>query len=180
MVCNADEGDSGTFADRMLMEGDPFALIEGMAIAAHAVGAGEGYIYIRSEYPFAVTTMRAAIEFSGQVVAPLRLEVRVGAGAYVCGEETAMLTLHRRQVRGCAPAAAAGPSRSVRGPDGDQQCPRPSPPRRSSSIERETYAAPRPWATLAAGPCQCSWRGTSGTGGLFEAPFGINWVNWSP
>jgi formate dehydrogenase iron-sulfur subunit len=91
IVCNADEGDSGTFADRLLMEGDPFCLIEGMAIAGHAVGAERGYIYIRSEYPFAVRTMREAIARAASIVAPFALEVRVGAGAYVCGEETAML-----------------------------------------------------------------------------------------
>ncbi|MDB5438818.1 MAG: formate dehydrogenase [Caulobacteraceae bacterium] len=81
IVCNADEGDSGTFADRMLMEGDPYCLIEGMAIAAHAVGAASGYIYIRSEYPFAVATMGEAIARSATVIAPFTLEVRVGAGA---------------------------------------------------------------------------------------------------
>ena len=91
VVCNADEGDSGTFADRMLMEGDPFQLIEGLAIAAHAVGAGQGYIYIRSEYPHAIAKMRAAIELAAPRLAPLRLEVRIGAGAYVCGEETSLL-----------------------------------------------------------------------------------------
>ncbi len=91
IVCNADEGDSGTFADRMLMEGDPFCLIEGMAIAGHAVGAVHGYIYIRSEYPFAIRVMRAAIERAAVRIAPFTLEVRVGAGAYVCGEETALL-----------------------------------------------------------------------------------------
>jgi formate dehydrogenase iron-sulfur subunit len=91
VVCNADEGDSGTFADRLLMEGDPFCLIEGMAIAGHAVGAERGYIYIRSEYPFAVRTMREAIARAASIVAPFELEVRVGAGAYVCGEETALL-----------------------------------------------------------------------------------------
>ena len=91
VVCNADEGDSGTFADRMLMEGDPFQLIEGMAIAAHAVGAAHGYIYIRSEYPHAITKMRAAIDLAAEELAPFKLEVRVGAGAYVCGEETALL-----------------------------------------------------------------------------------------
>jgi len=91
VVCNADEGDSGTFADRMLMEGDPFCLIEGMAIAGHAVGAERGYIYIRSEYPFAIRTMREAIARAAPIVAPFVLEVRVGAGAYVCGEETALL-----------------------------------------------------------------------------------------
>lgn len=91
VVCNADEGDSGTFADRLLMEGDPFCLIEGMAIAGHAVGAERGYVYIRSEYPFAIRTMREAITRAAPIVAPFVLEVRVGAGAYVCGEETAML-----------------------------------------------------------------------------------------
>ena len=91
VVCNADEGDSGTFADRMLMEGDPFQLIEGMAIAAHAVGAGQGYIYVRSEYPHSIAKLRAAIELADALIAPFRIEVRVGAGAYVCGEETSLL-----------------------------------------------------------------------------------------
>lgn len=91
VVCNADEGDSGTFADRMLMEGDPFQLIEGMAIAAHAVGAGHGYIYVRSEYPHAIAKLNAAIDLATQHIAPFKLEVREGAGAYVCGEETSLL-----------------------------------------------------------------------------------------
>lgn len=91
IVCNADEGDSGTFADRMLMEGDPFALIEGMAIAGHAVGAGQGYVYLRSEYPDAIRKMTAAVEHAAERIAPFRVEVRVGAGAYVCGEETSLL-----------------------------------------------------------------------------------------
>ncbi|MGB3864876.1 MAG: NADH-quinone oxidoreductase subunit NuoF [Xanthobacteraceae bacterium] len=101
IVCNADEGDSGTFADRMIMEGDPFVLIEGMTIAGIAVGATQGYIYIRSEYPHAVAAMEAAIAAArragllGASVAGspyvFELEVRVGAGAYVCGEETALL-----------------------------------------------------------------------------------------
>jgi len=91
IVCNADEGDSGTFADRMIMEGDPFLLIEGMAIAAHAVGAQRGYIYVRSEYPHAIAKLDAAIALASDIVAPFRLEVRAGAGAYVCGEETSLL-----------------------------------------------------------------------------------------
>lgn len=109
IVCNADEGDSGTFADRMLMEGDPFCLIEGMAIAGYAVGAGHGYVYIRSEYPFAVRVMREAIERSAEIVAPFTLEVRVGAGVYVCGEETALLDSiegKRGQVRAKPPLPA--------------------------------------------------------------------------
>jgi formate dehydrogenase iron-sulfur subunit len=91
IVCNADEGDSGTFADRMLMEGDPYCLIEGMAIAGLAVGATRGYIYCRSEYPHAIAKLAEAIEKSRNLVAPFRLEVREGAGAYVCGEETSLL-----------------------------------------------------------------------------------------
>jgi len=101
VTCNADEGDSGTFADRMLMEGDPFMLIEGMVIAGIAVDAHEGFIYIRSEYPDAVATMRAAIDTAYQAgwlgsrvlgsEHGFDLEIRVGAGAYICGEETAML-----------------------------------------------------------------------------------------
>ena len=101
VVCNADEGDSGTFADRMLMEGDPFTLIEGMAIAGIAVGAAQGYVYIRSEYPDAIRAMRAAIDIAraAGVLGPsilgsahaFDMEVRVGAGAYVCGEETSLL-----------------------------------------------------------------------------------------
>ena len=91
IVCNADEGDSGTFADRMLMEGDPFALLEGMAVAAQAVGADTGYIYVRSEYPHAIAKLQAAIALAATRLAPFRCEVRVGAGAYVCGEETSLL-----------------------------------------------------------------------------------------
>ena len=109
VVCNADEGDSGTFADRMLMEGDPFCLIEGMAICAHAVGAGHGYVYIRSEYPFAIDTMRRAIALAAPRIAPFTMEVRVGAGAYVCGEETALLDSiegKRGQVRAKPPLPA--------------------------------------------------------------------------
>ena len=101
VTCNADEGDSGTFADRMLMEGDPFTLIEGMTIAGLAVGATQGFIYLRCEYPHAHEALNAAIAEamrrgylgasilgSGRV---FDLEIRLGAGAYICGEETSML-----------------------------------------------------------------------------------------
>lgn len=91
IVCNADEGDSGTFADRMLMEGDPYSLIEGMAIAGLAVGADKGYIYVRSEYPHAINKLNAAIEASLEIIKPFDVDVRVGAGSYVCGEETSLL-----------------------------------------------------------------------------------------
>jgi formate dehydrogenase iron-sulfur subunit len=94
IVCNADEGDSATFADRMLMEGDPFTLIEGMAIAGLACGATKGYVYIRSEYPVAIRVMEAAVVVArdaGVLGPQFDMEVRVGAGAYVCGEETSLL-----------------------------------------------------------------------------------------
>ena len=101
VVCNADEGDSGTFSDRMIMEGDPFVLIEGMTIAAVCAGATQGYIYLRSEYPHALRTLNEAIGaaykrgYLGEKIAgsahTFNLEVRLGAGAYICGEETAML-----------------------------------------------------------------------------------------
>lgn len=94
IVCNADEGDSGTFADRMLLEGDPFVLIEGMAIAAFAVGAGMGYVYSRSEYPLANRVFAEALvraRAAGLIGRGFDIELRVGAGAYVCGEETALL-----------------------------------------------------------------------------------------
>ena len=101
VVCNADEGDSGTFADRLLMEADPYQLIEGMLIAALAVGADHGYIYLRSEYPQARDVLRAAIEKAKQAGylgddicgsgRSFHLDLRLGAGAYICGEETALL-----------------------------------------------------------------------------------------
>lgn len=101
IVCNADEGDSGTFADRMLMEGDPFTLIEGMIIAGVAVGATKGFVYLRSEYPDAIEVMTEAVVIARKLgllgtsvlgVGPaFDMEIRVGAGAYVCGEETSLL-----------------------------------------------------------------------------------------
>jgi formate dehydrogenase iron-sulfur subunit len=101
IVCNADEGDSGTFVDRMIMESDPYVLIEGMTIAGLAVGATQGYVYIRAEYPQAIKTMRQAIEharsagFLGEKILGgkrgFELEVREAAGAYICGEETSLL-----------------------------------------------------------------------------------------
>ncbi len=119
IVCNADEGDSGTFADRMLMEGDPFVLIEGMTIAGIAVGATKGYVYTRSEYPHAIATFNAALDAArreGMLGAKVLgsqyafdIEQRVGAGAYVCGEETSLLDSlegRRGQVRAKPPLPA--------------------------------------------------------------------------
>jgi formate dehydrogenase iron-sulfur subunit len=101
IVCNADEGDSATFADRMIMEGDPFVLIEGMVIAGIATGATKGYVYTRSEYPHAIATMGEAIGIAraAGILGPsvlgsdhaFDIEIRAGAGAYVCGEETSLL-----------------------------------------------------------------------------------------
>jgi bidirectional [NiFe] hydrogenase diaphorase subunit len=101
VVCNADEGDPGAFMDRSILESDPHRVLEGMAIGALAVGAGQGFIYVRAEYPLAVTRLRTAIE-RGQKLGLLgtgvlgtafdfRVDVRIGAGAYVCGEETALM-----------------------------------------------------------------------------------------
>ena len=119
VVCNADEGDSGTFADRMLLEGDPFLLIEGMAIAALGVGATKGYVYIRSEYPHAFERFSAALEraraaglLGRNALGPGRafdIEARLGAGAYICGEETSLLESlegKRGQVRAKPPLPA--------------------------------------------------------------------------
>ena len=101
VTCNADEGDSGTFADRMLMEGDPLTLVEGMTIAGIAVGATMGYVYLRVEYPEAIDTLNQAIQaaykagYLGEDICGsghrFDLKIRVAAGAYVCGEETSML-----------------------------------------------------------------------------------------
>jgi len=119
IVCNADEGDSGTFADRMIMEGDPFVLIEGMAIAGFATGAEKGFVYVRSEYPHAIRTFAAALDIArragllgpdaGGAGSAFDIELRVGAGAYVCGEETALLESlegRRGQVRARPPLPA--------------------------------------------------------------------------
>ncbi len=97
VVANADEGDAGTYCDRMILEGDPFRLLEGMLICARAIGANRGYVYCRQEYPAAAATLRAAIhkadeaellELDGEF---FPIEVVEGAGSYVCGEETALL-----------------------------------------------------------------------------------------
>jgi formate dehydrogenase iron-sulfur subunit len=112
IVCNADEGDSGTFADRMLLEGDPFSLIEGMAIAALAIGASKGYVYTRSEYPHGIATLDKALAIARVadiLGSDFDIEQRVGAGSYVCGEETALLESlegRRGQVRAKPPLPA--------------------------------------------------------------------------
>jgi formate dehydrogenase iron-sulfur subunit len=173
VVCNADEGDSGTFADRMLMEGDPFALIEGMAIAAHGVGAGQGYIYVRSEYPHAIAKLNAAIDLAAPRIAPFRIELRVGAGAYVCGEETALLNSiegKRGEVRAKPPLPAIS---------GLFGCP--------TVINNVLTLAALPHILTEGGAARYDSHGyarSKGTkpiqlagnikhGGLFEAPFGI-------
>ncbi len=119
IVCNADEGDSGTFADRMLMEGDPFALIEGMIIAGLAIGATKGFIYIRSEYPHACHVIERALRLAQRAgylgerimgsAQSFSIEMRMGAGAYICGEETSLLESlegKRGQVRAKPPLPA--------------------------------------------------------------------------
>jgi formate dehydrogenase iron-sulfur subunit len=112
IVCNADEGDSGTYADRMMMEGDPFSLVEGMIIAGLAVGATKGYVYTRSEYPHAIATFDKALDIArhaGILGGDFDIEQRSGAGAYVCGEETSLLESlegKRGQVRAKPPLPA--------------------------------------------------------------------------
>ena len=176
IVCNADEGDGGTFADRMLMEGDPFTLIEGMAISGLATGATRGYIYIRSEYPHAIVMMRKAIPLArkaGMLGAQFDIDIRVGAGAYICGEETSLLeSLEGR--RGDVRAKPALPAHQ-----GLFGLP--------TVINNVLTLAASPWI-LAHGGAAYAAHGvgrSKGTmpfqlagnvkhGGLFEAPFGFN------
>jgi formate dehydrogenase iron-sulfur subunit len=175
VVCNADEGDSGTFADRMVMEGDPFGLIEGMAVAAFATGASQGYVYSRSEYPGANRIFGEALETArrrGLIGRGFDIELRVGAGAYVCGEETALLESlegKRGQVRAKPPLPA------VSGLFG-----------KPTLVNNVLTLASVPWimehgaeayAALGAGrsrgtmPIQLG--GNVRNGGLFEVPFGL-------
>ena len=153
VVANADEGDSGTFADRMIFEGDPFMLIEGMAIAAYAVGATKGFIYLRSEYPHAAKVMDARAPHIAETagwIGPdafgpgkhFDLELRLGAGAYICGEETSLLESlegKRALVRAKPPLPAV--VRPVRQADADQQRADASPPSPISSPRAATAYA---------------------------------------
>lgn len=93
LVCNADEGEPGTYKDRIIMESDPHTLLEGMAIAAYAIGASRGYIYLRGEYPYLIDILNTAIAQAKDkgYLSGFEIEVRRGAGAYVCGEETALI-----------------------------------------------------------------------------------------
>ncbi|MGI4943308.1 MAG: formate dehydrogenase beta subunit [Janthinobacterium lividum] len=182
IACNADEGDSGTFADRMLMEGDPLSLIEGMTIAAVSVGATKGYIYMRSEYPHAIRTLNAAvlaarragllgpdIMGSGQA---FDIEVRMGAGAYICGEETSMLDSlegKRGMVRAKPPLPA------IEGLFG-----------RPTVVNNVMSLASVPWIMANGGPAYAALgmgrslgtlpvqlAGNVARGGLIELPFGV-------
>jgi formate dehydrogenase iron-sulfur subunit len=177
IVCNADEGDSGTYADRMLLEGDPFSLIEGMAIAGFAVGAAKGFVYIRSEYPDAVRSFERAVRLAEAdgllgVEAGFEIEIRIGAGAYVCGEETALLESiegRRGQVRAKPPLPA---HRGLFG--------------RPTVVNNVVSLATVPWILTEGADAYAAFgmgrsRGTmpiqlAGNvrhGGLFEAPFGV-------
>ncbi len=132
VICNADEGDPGAFMDRSVLESDPFRVLEGMAIAAFAVHANEGYIYCRAEYPLAVARLRGAIRqaqkagFLGQGIADTSfnfdIQIRLGAGAFVCGEETALIAVGRGQARHtAAPPAVPRRRGPARLPHADQQ-----------------------------------------------------------
>ncbi len=183
IVCNADEGDSGTFADRMVMEGDPFLLIEGMVIAGVTVGATRGYVYLRSEYPHAIAVMNQAVAIARRegLLGPsvlgsthaFELEIRVGAGAYVCGEETSLLDSlegKRGQVRAKPPLPA------IQGLFG---CPTvvnnvlslaavPDILRPGGAAAYQALGMGRSRGTM---PVQLA--GNVARGGLFEVPFGI-------
>ncbi len=183
IVCNADEGDSGTFADRMVMEGDPFLLIEGMIIAGLAVGATRGYVYLRSEYPHAIVAMNQAVDAArregllGDAVLgstkAFEMEVRVGAGAYVCGEETSLLDSlegKRGQVRAKPPLPAIA---------GLFGCPTvvnnvlslaavPDILRQGGAAAYQALGHGRSRGTM---PVQLA--GNIARGGIFEVPFGI-------
>ncbi len=176
IVCNADEGDSGTFADRMLIEGDPFVLIEGMVIAGLAVGASQGFIYLRSEYPQAEHVMRAALGIAraeGLLGAGFDIELRMGAGAYICGEETALLeSLEGR--RGVV--RAKPPLPALQGVFG-----------KPTVVNNVLSLAAVPWilahgaeayAALGTGRSRgtlvVQLAGNAKRGGLFELPFGVS------
>ncbi len=132
LCCNADEGEPGTFKDRIIMERDPHQLIEGLAISGYAIGAETAYVYIRGEYALAIRRLEQAI---AEAYAKSYLGTRIlgsdfnfvvhihcGAGAYICGEETAMLELARRQASAAAPeTTVSGGRRALRKPDRDQQ-----------------------------------------------------------
>ncbi len=175
IVCNADEGDSGTFADRMILEGDPFALIEGMAIAGLAVGAGEGLIYLRSEYPQAIAAIGEAIATAradGLLGPGFDIEVRVGAGAYVCGEETALLeSLEGRRGK----VRAKPPLPALKGLFGQPTVV--NNVLTLAAIPHILADGPETYAALGFGrsrgtmPIQLS--GNIRNGGLFETPFGV-------
>ncbi len=175
IVCNADEGDSGTFVDRLLMEGDPFGLVEGMAIAALAVGADRGFIYCRAEYPLAIERLQRAIETATEAgeIDGFHLEVREAAGAYICGEETSMLeSLEGRRglVRFRPPLPA------IAGLFG-----------KPTVVNNVTTLASVPWilrhggaeyasfgAGRSTGTLTVQLAGNIARGGLYEVPFGIS------
>ena len=130
VCCNADEGDPGAFMDRSVLEGDPHAVLEAMAIAGYAIGASQGFIYVRAEYPIAVQRLKIAIEQAREMELlgkdifgtgfSFDIDLRLGAGAFVCGEETALMTSiegkrgERRQPRRTAPASSVpGTERTV-------------------------------------------------------------------
>jgi formate dehydrogenase iron-sulfur subunit len=175
VVCNADEGDSGTFADRMLMEGDPFALLEGMVICGLAVGARKGFIYIRSEYPRAIAVLEHALVVAraNGLLEDCAIELRIGAGSYVCGEETALLESlegKRGQVRAKPPLPAHhglfGKPTVVNNVLTLATVP--------GILERgaEAYAALGSGRSRGTLPWQLA--GNIKHGGLFEAPFGMS------
>jgi formate dehydrogenase iron-sulfur subunit len=171
IVCNADEGDSGTFSDRMLMEGDPFVLIEGMTIAGLACGATRGYIYLRWEYPHAQVALAAAIaaaraaHYLGEDIqgsgTRFELEVRVGAGAYIWKASAGRCASSRRcrRSRGCSASRRSSTTSLL------------SPRCRSFWTRAPSPISTSAWAARAA-RCRCSWPATSSAAGWWRRPSG--------
>jgi bidirectional [NiFe] hydrogenase diaphorase subunit len=192
VVCNADEGDPGAFMDRSVLEGDPHRLLEGMAIAAYAVGADQGFIYMRAEYPLAIERLRLALNQArqkgllGRGIAgtsfDLRVDVRVGAGAYVCGEETALLQSIQGE-RGMPRPRPPFPAQAGlwAGPHPDQQ--RRDLHRRAGRSCGKGPTGTPPWAPRAARAPRCSaLSGAVRRTGLVEVPMGtpLTHRGWKP
>jgi formate dehydrogenase iron-sulfur subunit len=182
IVCNADEGDSGTFADRMLMEGDPFMLLEGMTIAGWPVGASTGYIYVRSEYPEAIEALNEAVDAATEqglargkgfgTDFSFNIHVRVGAGSYICGEETALLESlegKRGVVRAKPPLPAL--RRFVRQTNSDQQ--RVVTGNNSGNPRRRRSSICSAWRWTQSRNASVPVAGNIARGGIMETAFGI-------
>ncbi len=183
VICNADEGDPGAFMDRSVLEGDPHRVLEGMAIAAYAVGADQGYVYVRGEYPLAIQRLKTAIKqaekaqfLGGRILDTgfsFRVDIRIGAGAFVCGEETALIASiegNRGTPRPRPPYPAD--ERPVGPPDAHQQR-RDLRQRRRRSSATAAPGSPRSAPRRARAPRSSPSPARSRDTGLVEVPMGI-------